>query len=164
MHELRQHFLRALLMTLLASALAACEVDGVESEPMPNPESQTAELGLQQERSVSTPLEADQAESEPDPKEDPCDEVTQAKMELIEANSNWSFGTMDPDHPDYCDIIEGTYDLLLDYLETEPEMVKEKIVFHVKNEKRFVNGVSIAAYTQPYGKSHTITFYNPQAP
>ena len=57
---------------------------------------------------------------------------------------------MDPEHPDYCDIIEGTYDLLLDYLETELEMVKEKSVFHVKNETRFVNGVSIGAYTQPF--------------
>jgi len=144
--------------------MSGCEVDGFESDPALDLSGESAQLGLE-----GLPAEASSDSSEAGlpvlvPEPGPCDEVTEAKKKLIAANSNWSFGTMDPAHPDYCDIIEGTYDLLLDFLETDLDMVKETIVIHIKNEKRFVNGVSIAAYTEPYGSGHTITFYNPQAP
>lgn len=154
----------AFLLALLTWGLSACEMDGYDSDPVPDPSSQSTELGLEAALESASLDGDDPIPAAEEPEQDPCDEVTEAKRKLIPANSNWSFGAMDPAHPDYCDIIEGAYDLLLDYLETEPEMVKEKIVFHIKNEKRFVNGVSIAAYTQPVGSGHTITFYNPQAP
>ena len=154
----------AFLLALLTWGLIGCEMDGYDSTSVPDPSSQSTELGLEGAPESASLDGSDPIPVAEKPEKGPCDEVTEAKRKLIPANSNWSFGGMDPAHPDYCDIIEGVYDLLIDYLDTEPEMAKEKIVFHIKNEKRFVNGVSIAAYTQPVGSGHTITFYNPQAP
>ena len=154
----------AVIFALLTWGMSGCEVEGFEPDPALDLSSETEQLGLK-----GLPAEASSDRSEAGlpvslPEPGPCDEVTQSKMKLIEANSQWSFGTMDPAHPDYCDIIEGAYDLLLDYLDTDPDMVKEPILFRIKNEKRIYKGVSIAAFTEPSGPGHIITFYNPQAP
>jgi hypothetical protein len=164
MNDLWRTTRMAFLLALLTWGLSGCEMDGYDSTSGPDPGSQSTELGLEGAAESASLDNSDPIPAAEEPGKGSCDEVTEAKKKLIPANSNWSFGVMDPTHPDYCDIIEGAYDLLLDFLESEPEMVKEKIVFHIKNEKRFVNGVSIAAYTQPVGSGHTITFYNPQAP
>lgn len=95
--------------------------------------------------------------------ESPCDEITETKKKLIVGSSKWRFGTLDPDHPDYCELIELIYDMLIDYLGTDVDMVNTSITFEFKNEPLIIDGVSYGAWTQPSGSTTTITFYNPNA-
>ncbi len=92
------------------------------------------------------------------------DEVTQGYIATIEALSNWSFGDIDKDHPDYCKIVEETLDALDKYLEDAPFLVEARITIEIKNTKGIYKGLSVAAFTRgnPDG-SHTITHYNPTA-
>ena len=122
------------------------------------------ELGNPQDyehNSESGELELSQSESH---ETDYDDEVTQKYIATIEALSNWSFGKVDKDHPDYCKIVEKTLDALDKYLEDAPFLVEAEITIEIKNTRATYKGLSVAAFTQgnPDG-SHTITHYNPNA-
>lgn len=92
---------------------------------------------------------------------------TKAFKELVEKNSKWKFGSVDPNHPDYDKIVESILDALIGILNTDSSGLSQaNITYDIKNVKHLHNGVNVGALTQQHvvgGNGYSITYYNPDS-